>query len=73
MELPLCNMLHHNDGNGSGATAVATVLDGAVIDITLTHRGTGYTSLHQLLLLVVVDLMQRQLQRLLLLLLVHRN
>ena len=36
--------INHNDGNGSGATAVATVLDGAVIDISLTHRGTGYTS-----------------------------
>jgi len=34
----------HNDANGSGATATATVLDGAVIDIQLTHRGTGYTS-----------------------------
>ena len=33
----------HNDANGSGATATATVLDGAVIDIQLTHRGSGYT------------------------------
>lgn len=36
--------VNHNDGGGTGATAVATVLDGAVIDITLTSRGTGYTS-----------------------------
>ena len=34
----------HNDANGSGATAEATVLDGQVIDIELTARGTGYTS-----------------------------
>lgn len=34
-----------NNGNGAGATAVATVLSGAVIDITLTHRGIGYTSI----------------------------
>ena len=34
-----------NDGNGSGATAITTVLDGQVIDIELTHRGTGYTSI----------------------------
>ena len=34
----------HNDANGSGATATATVLDGAIIDIVLTHRGSGYTS-----------------------------
>ena len=34
----------HNDANGSGATAEATVLDGQVIDIQLTARGTGYTS-----------------------------
>ena len=33
-----------NDGNGSGATATCTVLDGQVIDIQVTHRGTGYTS-----------------------------
>lgn len=33
-----------NDGGGFGATAVATVLDGRVIDIELTSRGTGYTS-----------------------------
>jgi hypothetical protein len=32
----------HNDANGSGATATSTVLDGAVVDITLTHRGSGY-------------------------------
>jgi hypothetical protein len=36
--------INHNDGGGTGATAVATVLDGSIIDITLTHRGTGYTS-----------------------------
>lgn len=34
-----------NDGNGSGATAVCQVLDGSVIDIEMTHRGTGYTSI----------------------------
>lgn len=34
----------HNDANGSGATAEATVLDGQIIDISLTHRGSGYTS-----------------------------
>jgi hypothetical protein len=34
----------HNDANGTGATAEATVLDGQVIDIELTARGTGYTS-----------------------------
>lgn len=33
-----------DDGNGTGATAAATVLDGSIIDITLTHRGSGYTS-----------------------------
>lgn len=33
-----------SDGNGSGAAATATVLDGGVIDITLTSRGTGYLS-----------------------------
>lgn len=33
-----------SDGGGSGATAVATVLDGAVIDVELTSRGTGYVS-----------------------------
>lgn len=38
------------DGNGTGATAVASVLDGAVIDITLTHRGTGYTSIPSLII-----------------------
>jgi hypothetical protein len=35
----------HNDANGSGATATSSVLDGAVIDITLTHRGSGYTGI----------------------------
>jgi hypothetical protein len=35
--------INHNDANGSGATAEATVLDGSVIDITMTHRGIGYT------------------------------
>jgi len=34
----------HNDANGSGATAEATVLDGQIIDISLTNRGSGYTS-----------------------------
>jgi hypothetical protein len=34
----------HNDGNGTGATAAATVLDGQVIDIEMTHRGSGYES-----------------------------
>lgn len=39
-------LLHVNatDGNGSGASAIATVLDGKVIDIQLTARGTDYTS-----------------------------
>lgn len=32
------------DGGGSGATATTSVLDGSVIDITLTHRGSGYTT-----------------------------
>jgi hypothetical protein len=36
--------INHSDGAGSGATAEATVLDGQVIDIALTHRGTGYIS-----------------------------
>jgi hypothetical protein len=34
----------HNDGSGTGATAESYVLDGQVIDIILTHRGSGYTS-----------------------------
>jgi hypothetical protein len=34
-----------DDGNGTGATAEAYVLDGSVIDIRLTHRGYGYTSI----------------------------
>ena len=34
----------HSDGNGTGATASATVLDGQVISIELTHRGIGYES-----------------------------
>ena len=34
-----------NNANGSGATAVSTVLDGQVIDLQLTHKGTGYTSI----------------------------
>lgn len=33
-----------SNGSGTGATAVATILDGNIIDITLTSRGTGYTS-----------------------------
>ena len=33
------------DGGGTGATATATVLDGSVIDITITNRGIGYTSI----------------------------
>lgn len=33
------------DGSGSGATATCSVLDGSVIDITMTHRGAGYTSI----------------------------
>ena len=32
------------DGNGIGATAASTVLDGQVIDIRLTHKGSGYTA-----------------------------
>jgi hypothetical protein len=31
-------------GGGSGATAVATVSNGVIIDISLTHHGRGYTS-----------------------------
>jgi hypothetical protein len=31
-----------NDAEGSGATATSVVLDGAVVDISLTHRGYGY-------------------------------
>ena len=33
-----------SDGGGTGATATASILDGQVIDIALTSRGTGYTS-----------------------------
>ena len=33
-----------NNGSGTGARAVATILDGNIIDITLTSRGVGYTS-----------------------------
>lgn len=33
-----------SNGSGSGATAVSSILDGNIIDITLTERGTGYTS-----------------------------
>lgn len=32
-----------NDGNGSGAAAVATIVNGQVIDISLTNPGNGYT------------------------------
>ena len=32
------------DGGGFGASAISTVLDGRVIDIELTSRGTGYIS-----------------------------
>jgi hypothetical protein len=32
------------DGSGTGATASAAVLDGQIIDITLTSKGTGYTA-----------------------------
>ena len=31
------------DGNGSGATAVATIQDGKVVGVTITNRGFGYT------------------------------
>lgn len=31
-------------GGGTGATAVSSIVDGVVIDITLTHNGRGYTS-----------------------------
>jgi hypothetical protein len=31
-------------GGGTGATAVATIVEGAVVSITLTHAGRGYTS-----------------------------
>jgi hypothetical protein len=34
-----------DNGNGTGATAEAYVLDGSVIEINLTHRGSGYTSI----------------------------
>jgi hypothetical protein len=33
------------DGSGTGATATCSVLNGSIIDITLTHRGVGYTSM----------------------------
>lgn len=33
-----------SDGGGSGARAVATVFDGAVIDIQMTNKGYGYTA-----------------------------
>lgn len=33
-----------NTGNGTGATAIAYILDGKVIDILLTNKGDGYTS-----------------------------
>jgi len=33
-----------SDGSGSGAAAIATVLDGKVIDVELTSRGIGYLS-----------------------------
>lgn len=33
-----------SNGNGSGATAEAVVLDGAIIEIVLTRRGSGYTA-----------------------------
>jgi len=36
--------VNHNDAGGSGATAESTVLDGSVIDISLTNRGRGYIS-----------------------------
>ena len=32
-----------SDAGGTGATAICSVLDGQVIDITLTHKGSGYT------------------------------
>ena len=31
-------------GDGSGATATAIVQDGAVVDITVTNTGSGYTA-----------------------------
>jgi hypothetical protein len=31
-------------GNGTGATAVAVVIDGKISEIAVTHSGTGYTS-----------------------------
>jgi hypothetical protein len=34
-----------SDGGGTGAAAEASILDGQVIDITLTSRGTNYTSI----------------------------
>ena len=34
-----------SDGNGTGAAAEATILDGQVIDISLTSRGIDYTAI----------------------------
>lgn len=33
-----------SDGGGTGAAALSSILDGAVVDIVLTSRGYGYTS-----------------------------
>lgn len=33
-----------SDGGGSGAAATATVLDGTVVDVTLTSSGSGYVT-----------------------------
>ena len=38
----MLNAVAVTDAGGTGASASATVLDGKVIDITLTSRGTGY-------------------------------
>ena len=38
------------DGSGSGAMAAATVLDGQIIDITLSAKGTGYVSAPSLII-----------------------
>jgi len=34
-----------SDGGGTGAAATASILDGQVIDIEVTSRGTGYTAI----------------------------
>lgn len=38
------------NGGGSGATAVATILSGSVIDVSLTSAGSGYTSVPSIII-----------------------